>query len=369
MKISFNDLHLQYLECKSEIDYAIEELLRKSDYIRGEAVSRFESAFSKAIGSNFAIGCGNGTDALHIAMKMLGVREGCEVIVPAHTWISTAETVSQTCGRVVFADIDPETMTILPSEIEKKITEKTVGIVPVHLYGNSCPLDEILTIASRHELWVVEDCAQAHFTTYKNSNVGTFGIAGTFSFYPGKNLGALGDAGAIVTNDKILENSCRMYASHGGLKKNEHKIEGINSRLDTLQAAVLNIKLSRIFGWTEKRKLLAKRYRDNLSSVNGIRFQKIEKDTDHSYHLFVILCNYRDELKSFLSDNGVETNINYPHSLPFTEAYKYLGHVSADFPNAYHHAETCLSLPLHQFMSIEDVDYCCGLIEDFTKKK
>ena len=241
MKIPFVDLHAQYLSIKPAVDAAIAEVIADSAFIRGPQVDAFEQAWADTLGVKHCVSCANGTDALYIAMRGLGVKPGDEVITTAHSWISTSETITQAGARVVFSDTDYDTFTIDAGLIEEKITSRTVGIIPVHLYGQACDMDAIMGIARKHNLWVIEDCAQAHLARYKGKLVGTFGNAATFSFYPGKNLGAYGDAGCIVTDDHQLADWMATYARHGG--KGEHVMEGINSRLDGLQAAILLAKL------------------------------------------------------------------------------------------------------------------------------
>src|SRR5215467_3206746 len=240
MKIPFVDLHAQYLTIKPEIDSAIAEVFAQSAFNRGPQVDAFEQAWAKTLGVKHCVSCANGTDALYIAMRGLGVQQGDEVITTAHSWISTSETITQAGGRVVFCDTDAETFAINPALIEAKITSRTVGIIPVHLYGQPADMEPIMAIAKKHNLWVIEDCAQAHLARYQGTLVGTFGNAATFSFYPGKNLGAYGDAGCAVTNDDRLADWMATYARHGG--KGEHVMEGINSRMDGLQGAILNAK-------------------------------------------------------------------------------------------------------------------------------
>ena len=246
MKIPFVDLHAQYLGLKPEIDAAIAAVIAESAYVRGPHVDRFEQAWAQTLGVKHCVSCANGTDALYIAMRGLGVKPGDEVITTAHSWISTSETITQAGGRVVFCDTEADTFNLDPALIESKITPRTVGIIPVHLYGQPADMDAIMAIARKHKLWVIEDCAQAHLARFKGQLVGTFGNAATFSFYPGKNLGAYGDAGCIVTNDDSLADWTATYARHGG--KGEHVMEGINSRLDGLQAAILNVKLPHLAG-------------------------------------------------------------------------------------------------------------------------
>src|SRR5437588_12053221 len=251
MKNSIFEPHGQYLSNKDGIDEAIAEVIAESAYIRGRHVDAFEQAWAKTLGVQRCVSCANGTDAIYMALRALGLRHGDEVITSAHSWISTSETITQAGGRVVFCDTDEDTFTIDPLDIERKITPATVGIIPVHLYGQPADMEVIMAIAKKHNLWVIEDCAQAHLARYHGELVGTFGNVATFSFYPGKNLGACRDAGAIVTNDDKLGNWMATFARHGG--KGEHVMEGINSRLDGLQAAILVAKLPHLNRWTAER--------------------------------------------------------------------------------------------------------------------
>lgn len=280
VNVPFADLHAQYQSTKPEIDAAIADVIANSSFIRGQHVEEFEEKFAESIGTKKCVSCANGTDALYIAMVALGVRAGDEVVVPAMSWISTSETVTQAGGRVVFCDIDPVSNTLDPEILESKITPRTVGVIPVHLYGHSAAMGKIMGVAKANSLWVIEDCAQAHIAQHKGQTVGTFGDAATFSFYPGKNLGAMGDAGAIVTNDFGLADRMAKFARHGGLKKGDHEIEGINSRLDGLQAAILNVKLPHLPSWTERRRELAQRYERLLSDIGAISLPLFSEMTE-----------------------------------------------------------------------------------------
>jgi len=351
------------LSIKQEIDAAIAEVIRETAFIRGPHVDKFEKEFAEVVGTKHCVSCANGTDAIYIAMKGLGIRPGDEVITTAHSWISTSETITQAGGRVVFCDTDRETFTIDPLLIEAKITPRTVGIIPVHLYGQSADMGPIMEIAARHNLWVIEDCAQAHLAEYRGRQVGTFGRAATFSFYPGKNLGAMGDAGCLVTNDDKLAEWSALYARHGG--KGDHQIEGINSRLDGLQAAILSVKLPHLRKWTEERRRVAALYDSALADIPEVETPRIAPDRSHVYHLYVIRCDRRDELKKYLADNGIPTVLNYPKALPFYPAYDYLSHAPADFPVAYEHQSKILSLPIFPEMTEEQVDYVSCKIRDF----
>lgn len=349
--VPFVDLHQQYLSIKQEIDDAVAAVIRESAFIRGPYVEAFEREFAAAIGVPHCVSCGNGTDALYIAMHALGVKPGDEVITSAHSWIATSETITQAGGKVVFCDTDRDTFTIDPVQIEAKITPRTVGIIPVHLFGQPADMDPIMNVARRHGLWVVEDCAQAHLARYKGKQVGAFGVAATFSFYPGKNLGAMGDAGAIVTPDAELARRMTMFARHGGLVKGDHQIEGINSRLDGLQAAILSVKLRRLQEWTDARRKIASRYHHGLAGTPDIVVPVVLAGREHVYHLYVIQHDARTELIRFLSGRGIQTVINYPVALPFLPAYSRYNHRPEDFPNAYRHQSRILSLPLFPEMT------------------
>ncbi len=346
MQVPFADLHAQHESIKPAIDTAIAEVIRSSAFIRGPHVDRFEQAFAEAIGTKHCVSCANGTDSLYISMHALGVKPGDQVIAPAHSWISTTETITQAGGSVVFCDTDASTYTIAPAQIEAKITPRTVGIIPVHLYGQPADMDAIMAIAAKYKLWVIEDCAQAHLARYKGRTVGTFGNAASFSFYPGKNLGAMGDAGAMVTDDAALAERMAMFARHGGLTKGDHRIEGINSRLDGLQAAVLSVKLPHLRGWTQRRQEVAAEYNRLLAGIAGLSLPQVAAGREHVYHLYVVEHAQRDALARHLKAHGVQTAINYPLALPFVPAYARFGHQPADFPNAHRQQSRILSLPI-----------------------
>ena len=365
MKIPFVDLHAQYLSIKPEIDTAIAEVIALSAYIRGPQVDAFEQAWAATLGVRHCVSCANGTDALYIVMRGLGLKPGDEVITTAHSWISTSETITQAGGRVVFCDTDNSTFTIDPALIEAKITSRTVGIIPVHLYGQPADMDAIMGIAKKHKLWVIEDCAQAHLARHKGRLVGTFGNAATFSFYPGKNLGAYGDAGCAVTNDDGLADRMATFARHGG--KGEHVMEGINSRMDGLQGAVLCVKLPHLAAWTQARRRVAARYDELLKGIGDIATPKIAPDRDHVYHLYVIRTERRDALKKHLADAGIATVLNYPKALPFYPAYAYLGHTPKDFPVAYANQSRILSLPIFPEMTDEMIEYVVNQVRGFFK--
>src|SRR6195952_2993109 len=288
MPVPFADLQLQYQTIKSEVDAAIAAVIRDNAFIRGPHVEAFEREFAAAVDIQHCVSCANGTDALSLAMAALKFEPGDEVITTAHSWISTSAMITHAGADVIFADTDDSTFTIDPAAIEATITPRTVGIIPVHLYGQPADMDAIMTIARKHRLWVIEDCAQAHLARYKGQQVGTFGAVATYSFYPGKNLGAMGDAGAVVTNDDALAEHMTMLARHGRLVKHQHHIEGINSRLDGMQAAILSAKLPHLQKWTQARQDAANVYDAGLNQIKDIAVPAVAPERSHVYHLYTI---------------------------------------------------------------------------------
>lgn len=367
-KVPFVDLHAQYQTIKEQIDFVISDVIQKSLFVRGPYVDKFEQMFADAMESKYCVSCANGTDSLYIAMVALGVKPGDEVLAPAHSWISTTETITQAGGKVVFCDTDEETFTINPKSIEEKITPNTVGIIPVHLYGQPADMDAIMAIAKKHNLWVLEDCAQAHLARYKGQLVGTFGIAASFSFYPGKNLGAMGDAGALVTNDPALAEKMAMIARHGGLKKGDHQIEGINSRMDGIQAAILTVKLNHLPQWTVRRQEIARCYDNLLAGLPEIKTPKVAEGRESVWHLYVIQHEQRDGLAKHLAAKGIQTVINYPVALPFLPAYQRFEHTPRDFPVAYHHQSRILSLPIFPEITKQQIELVADAICTFPER-
>ncbi len=365
MAVPYADLHLQYQTIKSEIDAAIAAVIRDSAFIRGPYVDAFEREFADAVDARHCVSCANGTDALYVAMRALGVEPGDEVITTAHSWISTSAMISHAGANVVFCDTDDSTFTIDPAAIESAITPRTVGIIPVHLYGQPADMGAIMAIARKHGLWVIEDCAQAHLARYSGRQVGTFGDVATYSFYPGKNLGAMGDAGAIVTNRADLAERMAMLARHGGLTKHQHQIEGINSRLDGLQAAILSAKLKHLARWTQARQAAAAIYDAGLNQIEDVIVPQIGSDRTHVYHLYTIRHPQRDKLAAHLSANGVQTAINYPVALPFLEAYRRFNHRAEQFPNAHRHQGRILSLPIFAEITPQQQQAVVDLIRAF----
>ncbi len=363
--VPFNDLHAQYLSIQGEIDAAVANTIRNSAFIRGPEVDAFERNFAAAIGVKHCVSCANGTDALFIAYRALGLQPGDEVITSAHSWIATSEAITQAGGTAVFADTDPATFTIDPADVARKITPRTKGIVPVHLYGQPADLAALQALATKHGLWLVEDCAQAHLAHFAGKTVGTFGAIGTVSFYPGKNLGAMGDAGCLGTNDDRLAAFAAKFARHGGLRKGDHEIEGINSRLDGLQAAILNAKLPHLERWTRARQALAQAYDQRLAGVGDLVLPAVAAGRNHVYHLYVIRTGQRDALRDHLAARGIQTQVNYPTALPFLPAYRRLGHAPADFPQAHRDQAQVLSLPLFPEMTPAQIDLVVEQIKVF----
>ncbi|WP_375390891.1 DegT/DnrJ/EryC1/StrS family aminotransferase [uncultured Sphingomonas sp.] len=366
MSIPFVDLHAQYLSLKVEIDAAIARTIRDGSFVRGHDVEAFETEYAACMQAKHCVSAANGTDTLYIAMHALGVRPGDEVIVPAQTWISTSETVGQHGAKAVFVDIDPVTHTIDPAQIGAAITERTVGIIPVHLYGQAADMDPILEIARARGLWVLEDCAQAHLATYKGRQVGTFGDIASWSFYPGKNLGAMGDAGAATTNEDDLAYRMARFARHGGITKGEHEIEGINSRLDGLQAAILRVKLPHLADWTTRRRAAAKRYDELLAGIPSVVLPTEAAGREHVYHLYVIETGDRDGLAQALKARGVPTVVNYRRALPFLPAYAHLGHGPEDFPVAHRLQGRILSLPIFAELTQAQQDRVTSAVREVT---
>ena len=356
MNIPLVDLQSQYASIKDEIDHAIAEVISKSAFIGGPYVKSFESAFAEYCGVKHCIGVGNGTDALFIALKTLGIGPGDEVITAANSFIATSEAVTMTGARVIFVDIDPRTYNIDTQKIEEKVTSRTRVIIPVHLYGQPVDMDPVLTIARKYNLKVVEDAAQAHGAEYKGRRIGSIGHMACFSFYPGKNLGAYGDGGAIVTDNDELAIKARMFANHGRVEKYDHEIEGINSRLDGLQAAILKVKLDYLLRWTESRRKNAYLYNDYLK--DSVVITPVEIDHIIAvYHLYVIRIKKESRLgfQEHLKSKGISTGIHYPIALPNLKAYSYLNHKRNDFPEATKASEEILSLPMYPELSEQQI--------------
>jgi dTDP-4-amino-4,6-dideoxygalactose transaminase len=347
MNIPLVDLAAQYSSIKEEMDRAIADVISTSAFIGGRHVDAFEKAFAQFCSAKHCIAVGNGTDALFITLKTLGIGRGDEVITVANSFIATSEAITLTGAKVVFVDINSKTYNIDVNQIEAKVNAKTKALIPVHLYGQPADMDPILALAKKHGLKVIEDCAQAHGARYRGRSIGTMGDAATFSFYPGKNLGAYGDGGAIVTNNDEFALKAKMFANHGRVEKYDHAMEGVNSRLDGLQAAILNVKLAHLPQWTEARRRNAYRYNSLLTHPGVTKPTEIE-NVIAVYHLYVIRVKktLRDSLQKYLLSKGVSTGIHYPIPLPQLKAYAYLKHTESDFPRATATAGEIVSLPM-----------------------
>lgn len=356
MRVPILDLNAQYNSIKDEVDHALRAVLESGWFVGGDPVRNFENEFAAAHSVPHCIGCGNGTDALEILLKAMGIGPGDEVIVPALTWISTAEAVSSVGAKPVFVDIEPIYFSLDVLQIEQKITHSTKAIIPVHLYGHPADMPAIMAIAEQYRLLVIEDCAQAHFAAINSKRVGCWGHAAAFSFYPTKNLGAYGDGGCMLVREDGLAERVRRLANHGQLKKNDHPFEGRNSRLDTLQAAVLSVKLRHLAKWNELRILRAARYHYLLKNSSFL-LPQTRKDALHVFHLFVIRIKNRASAIQYLRDHGIETAVHYPCALPFLPAYNSYGFKKNDFPAAARVQEEVLSLPMYSEISDEAIDY------------
>lgn len=360
MSIPYADLKAQYLSIKDEIDNAIKNCIDNSSFIGGDLIKEFELNFAAFSNAKYCIGCANGTDAIEIALKVLGVGPGDEVLVPALTWISTAGAVNNVGAEPVFVDVLADERTLDPTLLEAKITKKTKAIIPVHLYGLPARMMEIMEIANKHNLKVIEDSAQAHGAEIRGERIGNFGHLSTFSFYPGKNLGAYGDAGGIITNDHNLATACKMVTNHGQLVKHDHKIIGRNSRLDTIQAAILNVKLNHLEEWTESRIKIASRYKELLNMNTPFAPEGYK----HVYHVFAIQSEKRASIKQALDKANIGNAIHYPNPLPFVESYRYKGHNPGDFPVAEKLCRELLSIPMYAEMKSQNIDQVASLIND-----
>ena len=366
MNIPFVDLKSQYESIKDEINGAISTVISQTAFVGGSHLKSFEEAFAKYCNVKHCIGVGNGTDAIFIALKTLGIGKGDEVITAANSFIATSEAITMTGAKVVFVDINPKTYNIDTKRIEEKVTRKTRAIIPVHLYGQPADMEPILDIAQKHNLKIIEDAAQAHGAVYKDRRIGSFGEMACFSFYPGKNLGAYGDGGAIVTNNEELDKKARMFANHGRSAKYNHEIEGINSRLDGLQAAILEVKLKHLPKWTEMRRKNADCYNKYLAGAGLITPSEIQ-NVIAVYHLYVVRIKkeLRQRLQVHLQSGGISTGIHYPIALPNLKAYSYLNHSETEFPEATKASHEILSLPMFPELEEKQIKYIAAAIKEF----
>jgi len=366
MTVPFVDLQAQYRTIKTEIDEAIRRVLDTSAFVLGREVEAFERAFAEYVGARECVGVSNGTAAIQLALTACGVGQGQEVIVPANTFFATAEAVSTAGATPVFVDCDAYSSTIDPNRIESAITARTRAIIPVHLYGQPADLDPVFEIADRHGLVVIEDAAQAHGARYRGRRVGPLARAGCFSFYPGKNLGAYGEGGAVVTNDASVARRVRMLRDHGSERKYHHEIIGYNFRLEGMQGAVLALKLRHLDRWNELRRAHAARYRKLLAPLEAAGALTLPREmhyAEHVYHLFVVHTDGRDELQKHLNDAGIQTGIHYPVPVHLQPAYAPLGHSEGDFPESERQSRRVLSLPMFAELTNEQIEHVAEVIK------
>jgi len=367
MKIKLVDLGKQNLFLKREINKAINKVINGAAFIGTKSnrfITEFESSFAEYLGISYCITCGNGTDAIEIALRALNVGSGDEVIVPSHTWISTAEAVLNAGAKPVFVDTLYDYYTIDPEKIESKITKKTKAIIPVHLYGLPAKMHEIMKVARKHKLKIIEDCAQAHGAEYDGRKAGTYGDISTFSFFPSKNLGAYGDAGCVVTNSRSLAESARLISNHGQNVKNTHLVCGRNSRMDGIQASILKVKLKYLDDWNEERIKLSELYKLYLSDSGHIKCPAAYKYAKHVYHLYVIQTGERDLYRNKLNQNGIETNIHYPRILPLLKPFKKNSGRIKDYANSLEYQERIISLPMYPGLEINKLKKVCKVLRD-----
>lgn len=365
MKVEFNDFRPMQSEIKQDIKNIFDSLYDRAWYINGEEKQLFEQEFARYCGTEYCIGVGNGLEAIRLILQGLHIGKGDEVIIPATTFIATALAVSYVGAIPVLVEVDERYYTIDPRLVEKKITKRTKAIIAVHLYGQCCAMDEIIKIAKRYNLKVIEDAAQAHGSLYKGKKAGNLSDAAAFSFYPGKNLGALGDAGAVVTNNKTLADEIRMLSNYGSDKKYHHVYQGTNSRLDEVQAAFLRVKLKRLDEWNLWRKEAAKKYQNGILNPN-ILLPQVADYADPVWHIFAIRTSKRDALEAYLNEMGIGTTIHYPTPIHLQEAYRNMNFAEANLPIAVRLANEELSLPMFYGITDEQIQYVCQKINEWN---
>ncbi len=368
MNVPFLDLKAQHRTIKAEVLPLWEEILDTAGFVGGKHISGLEEEFARECRVGQCIAVANGTVALQYIFEGLGLKPGDEVIVPVNTFIATSEAVSAAGGRPVFVDILPDTYNLDPAAIQSAITPRTRGIAAVHLYGQPADMDSIAAVAAEFGLWVVEDAAQAHLSEYKGRRAGSMGIAAGFSFYPGKNLGACGDAGAITTNDGDLADLLRKLRDHGSAKKYYHDVEGYNGRCAAVQAAALRIKLKYLPEWNEKRRQHARRYMDLLADVPEVVLPKVREDCKPIWHLFVLQVDNRDDVQKALAEKGVATALHYPVPLHLQKAYAHMNLPEGTFPVAEAYAKRLLSLPMYAELADDQIDYVCRCLKEVVRK-
>lgn len=373
MQVPFLDLKLQYKSIKNEVDPAIQNILDSTAFVLGKAVSDFENAFAQEHNVKHCLGVSSGTDGNHLALWALGIQPGDEVIIPANTFIATAWGATLCSAIPVFVDCEPDSYNIDPKKVEAAITKKTKAIVAVHLYGQAADLDPLREIASKYKIFLVEDCAQAHFAEYKGKRIGGLSDTASFSFYPGKNLGAYGEGGAVTTNDNEVAQKVKMLRDHGAVQKYNHEMLGHNYRMEGIQGAVLGVKLKHLDKWTNGRRYVAEKYNNALQDLSAIKLPQEMSYAKHVYHLFVIKVNdggstRRDELVKYLNDKGISTGLHYPIPLHLQPCFKNLGYKKGQFPVTEALAESGLSLPMYAELNDDQIGYVCESIKQFFNK-
>jgi dTDP-4-amino-4,6-dideoxygalactose transaminase len=368
MNVPFLDLKIQYQSIKQEIAVAVQSVLDNTAYILGKYVSEFEQEFATAHDVRHCIGLSSGTDAIHLALWTLQAQSGDEVILPSNTFIATAWGATLCGAQPAFVDCHPESYNIDPAKVEAAITKKTKAIVAVHLYGQAADMQPLKEIAGRHNIHLVEDAAQAHLAEYKGKKVGGIGISAAFSFYPGKNLGAYGEAGALTTNDNEIARKARMFRDQGQSEKYHHDSYGHNYRMEAIQGAVLGVKLKYLAGWTERRRANAQKYNERLAGLGQVVTPKEMPYARHVYHLYVIRAQKRDELQKYLAEKAIATGLHYPIPLHLQKAFQHLGYKKGDFPVAEKAADEILSLPMYPELTDDQIDYVCEAIRAFYRR-
>ncbi|MBT3583895.1 MAG: DegT/DnrJ/EryC1/StrS family aminotransferase [Halobacteriovoraceae bacterium] len=365
MRVKFVDLRKQYDEIREEVNAVIQDVLNETAFINGKYVNNFCSNFSQYIGVKHAVGVGNGTDAITLALKALKLNDGDEVITVANSFFATAEAITNAKLKVKFVDCLSDTYNIDYDQIEAQITPKTKVLMPVHLYGQPAQMDKIMEIAKKHSLYVIEDCAQAHGAKFQDKMVGSFADLACFSFYPGKNLGAYGDGGMVVTNSEKLAENVRVYADHGSPKKYQHDVIGVNSRLDGMQAAILDVKLKYLDGWTKRRREGAELYSKNLGEF--LTTPQIHPDAYSVYHLYIIQIENREGFMKYLNDQEIDCGLHYPCPIPATAAYRDLGHSSESFKVSNSLKDKIVSLPIHGSMGLDEAERVIEAVKKYSK--
>ncbi|MCB9771390.1 MAG: DegT/DnrJ/EryC1/StrS family aminotransferase [Candidatus Omnitrophica bacterium] len=363
MEVQFVDFSEQYRIIKDEIEPGLKKVFETGNFILGQEEKDFESQFAQYCDSKYAVGVNSGTDALYLALAALGIKEGDEVILPTYTFIATALCISYGGAKPVFVDIEPTTYNMDPKALRKAITPRTKAIIPVHIYGQSANMDEILAIAKEHQLKVIEDAAQAHGARFNGKRIGSLGDVSCFSFYPTKALGAFGDGGMIVTSDEKIYKNSLMLRDYGREGRYEHKIKGYNSRLDTVQAVILSAKLKRLDQWNEMRAKMAEYYQEELKGVQGITSPMAKSDRTHVYQTYAIRVKNRDKVADALKEKKIGVLIHYPIPLHLQEAYKELGHKRGDFPVSEQVSSEILSLPMFPHITKEQIRYVCNSLK------